>query len=71
MSEHDQHDHGHDHDHPGGIVGALRSIFAPHSHDHSDSIDDALTASNEGIRALKISLVRDPNNLLLELMEAE
>ena len=38
-------------------MGALKSIFAPHSHDHSDSIDDALTASNEGIRALKISLV--------------
>ena len=53
---HDHHDH-HDHDHPTGIVGALRSVFAPHSHDHSDSIDDALTASNEGIRALKISLV--------------
>lgn len=44
-------------EHPGGVVGALKSIFAPHSHDHSDSIDDALTASNEGIRALKISLV--------------
>jgi cation diffusion facilitator family transporter len=51
------HDHGHEHDHPSGIVGVLRSVFAPHSHDHSDSIDDALTASNEGIRALKISLV--------------
>ena len=56
------HDHGHghahdEHEHAGGVVGALKSIFAPHSHDHSDSIDDALTASNEGIRALKISLV--------------
>ena len=47
----------HEHEHRGGIVGALQSVFAPHSHDHSDSIDDALTASNEGIRALKISLV--------------
>lgn len=57
MSEHDRGGHGHgDHDHPSGIVGAVKSIFAPHSHDHSDSIDDALTASHEGIRALKISL---------------
>ena len=28
-----------------------------HSHDSSDSVDDALAASEEGIRALKISLV--------------
>lgn len=53
----DDHDHGHEPKHGGGIIGALRSAFAPHSHDHSDSIDDALTASNEGIKALKISLV--------------
>lgn len=29
----------------------------PHSHDASDSIDDALEASSDGIRAVKISLV--------------
>ena len=32
-------------------------MFSPHSHDASESIDSALTASVEGIRALKISLV--------------
>ena len=31
-------------------------MFAPHSHDPSDSVDDALTGSREGIRAVKISL---------------
>ncbi|MEV0031780.1 cation diffusion facilitator family transporter [Nocardia sp. NPDC050793] len=37
--------------------GILREIFAPHSHDAADSIDDALEASAVGIRAVKISLV--------------
>ncbi|OZB83767.1 MAG: cation transporter [Microbacterium sp. 13-71-7] len=32
-------------------------MFVPHSHDAADSIDDALEASQEGVRALKISLV--------------
>lgn len=47
----------HHHEHPGGLKGLARSVFAPHSHDTADSIDDALEASSEGIRALKISLV--------------
>lgn len=54
------HDHDHDdgHDHGrGGIRGFIASFFSPHSHDATDSIDSALTASAEGIRALKISLV--------------
>ncbi|WP_431953368.1 cation diffusion facilitator family transporter [Nocardia lijiangensis] len=50
------HGHGHGHDHPGGLRGILREIFAPHSHDAADSIDDALEASAVGIRAVKISL---------------
>jgi len=33
------------------------SIFRPHSHDSADSVDSALEASAEGIRAVKISLV--------------
>jgi len=52
------HDHGgggHDHG-PGGIRGFIAGIFSPHSHDAAESIDTALTASAEGIRALKISL---------------
>ncbi len=54
-----QHDHadGHAHDHPGGVRGWLASVFGSHSHDAADSVDAALEASAEGIRALKISLV--------------
>ncbi|MDQ6797468.1 MAG: cation diffusion facilitator family transporter [Actinomycetota bacterium] len=48
-------DHGHDHG-PGGIRGFVAGVFSPHSHDAAESIDSALTASAEGIRALKISL---------------
>jgi cation diffusion facilitator family transporter len=60
-AEHDHH-HGHDHDHdhghahPTGVKGFLYGLFVPHSHDAADSIDDALEASREGVRALKISL---------------
>ena len=32
-------------------------IFAPHSHDAADSVDDALESSAAGIRAVKISLL--------------
>lgn len=55
-----EHGHGHgehDHEHATGVKGFLQSIFAPHSHDAADSIDDALEATAEGIRAVKISLV--------------
>ena len=65
--EHDDHgrDHGHDHrhshgehghSHPTGIKGFLYGLFVPHSHDAADSIDDAMEASKEGVRALIISL---------------
>lgn len=60
---HQDHDHDHDHDHgshghshPRGIKGVLYGLFVPHTHDTVDSIDDALEASKEGVRALKISL---------------
>nr|WP_296770043.1 cation diffusion facilitator family transporter [Rhodococcus sp. (in: high G+C Gram-positive bacteria)] len=36
---------------------AVGEIFAPHSHDAADSIDDALESSKVGIRAVKISLI--------------
>ncbi|MHB8795899.1 MAG: cation diffusion facilitator family transporter [Candidatus Nanopelagicales bacterium] len=45
-------EHGH-----GGVKGLLTSIFRPHSHDSADSVDSALEASADGVRALKISLV--------------
>lgn len=52
------HDHGeHGHDHPSGLVGVIKSIFAPHSHDPGDSIAGVMEANKEGLRALKISLV--------------
>jgi cation diffusion facilitator family transporter len=64
-AHHDEHTHdhaGHSHDHEdgghGGKIGAaLREVFAPHSHDASDSIDGALESSAAGIRAVKISLI--------------
>ena len=51
------HDHDHDHHHPKGLLGVIKEIFAPHSHDASDSIDGALESSAAGIRAVKISLL--------------
>ena len=52
------HDHHDDHDHHhGGVLSALREVFAPHSHDHTDGVDDALESSAAGIRAVKISLL--------------
>jgi cation diffusion facilitator family transporter len=54
--DHD-HDHNHNHNHPKGLRGAIKEIFAPHSHDASDSIDGALESSAAGIRAVKISLL--------------
>lgn len=59
-----RHHHGSDHDRarsrtgPFGKVGAaIREVFAPHSHDPSDSIDSALESSAAGIRAVKVSLI--------------
>jgi cation diffusion facilitator family transporter len=52
-----EHAHPHPHAHPTGFREALREVFAPHSHDSSDSVDDALEASTIGIRAVKISLI--------------
>lgn len=52
------HSHGaHDHGHPTGWRGAIKEIFAPHSHDAADSLDDELESSAAGIRAVKISLL--------------
>ena len=51
------HRHGHGHEERGGVVGGLMSVFRPHSHDAADSVDPALEASAEGVRAVKISLV--------------
>ncbi|MFP5331238.1 MAG: cation diffusion facilitator family transporter [Acidimicrobiia bacterium] len=59
--DHDGHDHGHDHDHdhehPTGLLGRLKELYHPHSHDSADSIDTALESSAKGIRATKIGLL--------------
>ncbi|WP_417235604.1 cation diffusion facilitator family transporter [Arthrobacter sp.] len=54
------HDHdqgGHGHEHPSGLRGVIHGLFVPHSHDVSDSIDDAMQSSAKGIRAVKLSLI--------------
>jgi cation diffusion facilitator family transporter len=50
------HVRAHTHDRPRGLRGAITEVFAPHSHDAADSIDDALESSAAGIRAVKVSL---------------
>jgi cation diffusion facilitator family transporter len=71
--DHADGDHGHEHgqgahSHPVGIKGFFIGLFVPHSHDASDSIDDALEASNEGVRALKISLFILLGTTILQLV---
>ena len=57
---HDHHAHEHEHDGPGHAKGPVRALLSgilrPHSHDAMDSVDTALTASADGMRALKVSL---------------
>ncbi len=56
--DHDE-DHGdahHDHDHPTGVLGRLKELYRPHSHDTVDKLDSSLATSDRGIRAVKISL---------------
>ncbi|MEK6720095.1 MAG: cation diffusion facilitator family transporter [Chloroflexota bacterium] len=66
--EHKGHDHGahearlvddghDDYDHRRSLLGMIRSIVGPHSHDPGDSVDSALEASARGVRAVKLSLV--------------
>jgi len=66
------HDHGsdgdHGHDHPTSIKGFFYGLFVPHSHDAADSVDDALEASTQGIRAVKISLVLLAITAILQLV---
>ncbi len=61
MSHPHEHPHDHDHEH-------THRVFAPHSHDHADSVDDALEASELGIRAVKISLVALAITALFQLV---
>jgi len=43
--------------HARGARAGLHGMLSPHSHAAADSIDDALQASTQGIRAVKVSLV--------------
>jgi cation diffusion facilitator family transporter len=53
---HGRHGHEpHDHAHGSGLLGRLRS-FAPHGHDVTDQLDDALATSARGIRTTKFTL---------------
>ncbi|TCO51259.1 cation diffusion facilitator family transporter [Kribbella antiqua] len=49
------HGHGHGHEHHDGLLGKVKEIFVPHSHDSADKVDSALEASKDGMRCLKIS----------------
>ena len=55
--DHDAGHHHHSHPHDEGLLARLSHALGPHSHDAAESVDDALEASNDGIRAVKISLV--------------
>ena len=51
------HEHGHGHEHAdAGLLGRLLHVVRPHSHDPSDATDEALEASEEGKRAVLVSL---------------
>jgi cation diffusion facilitator family transporter len=54
--QHDHKDPERDHEHPTGLKALVRSVFVPHRHDFADSVDQALQASGQGVRAVKISL---------------
>jgi cation diffusion facilitator family transporter len=69
----DPHGHHHDdaHDHEEHHHRHwLRELLRPHSHDHAASVDSALEASAEGIRAVKVSLVGLSVTFLLQLVVA-
>ncbi len=63
MTSHEEsHGHGHEagHEEPASrwarLTGGVSHAARPHSHDAADSVDSALEASREGLRALWISL---------------
>ncbi len=63
-----EHEQGHDHVHSTGLRGFFQGLLRPHSHDAADSIDDALEGSDEGIRAVKRSLVALGLTAVLQLV---
>jgi len=67
VSRHDP-DHQHDPDHRHGVRALIHGLFAGHSHDPTDSIDNALESSAQGIRAVKISLIGLGATAILQLV---
>ncbi len=66
----DHHDHGHDdhdHDEPGGLLGRLRHLVTPHSHDAAVAMDSELESSRAGMRALLLSFLALMVTALLQL----
>jgi cation diffusion facilitator family transporter len=59
--EHNSHEHDHgDEAHTHGqasVWDSLQHLIKPHSHDAADSLDNVLVSSQEGIRAVQISLI--------------
>jgi cation diffusion facilitator family transporter len=60
------HGHGHVHASRPGVTGRLRHVLRPHSHDAADTVDAAMEASAEGIRALWVSLAVLAGTALLQ-----
>ena len=60
--------HGHRGEHAGGLRGLVESVLRPHSHDAADSVDSALEASSDGIRAVKVSLAGLGVTAVLQLL---
>jgi len=52
---HGQDAHHDDYDHPRGLLGRLRELVAPHSHDAAVAVDTQLETSRKGMRALAVS----------------
>lgn len=52
--EHHHYEHGDGHRR--GLLGWLRGVATPHSHDAAQRVDEALESSREGIRTVKVSL---------------
>jgi cation diffusion facilitator family transporter len=53
-----EHEHDHDHEHAdSGLLGRLRHLVAPHSHDAAVAMDSELETSRRGMRALLLSFL--------------
>jgi cation diffusion facilitator family transporter len=56
---HHEHGHGHGHGHepaPRKLWHSVKHLVTPHSHDAADRVDSVMESSNDGMRALWISL---------------